>query len=204
MNTHRRNPEHLSEETLHMYLDGELAAADVARVEDHLAACESCRSEVEGMLRLFSALDELAPAPAPDLVPGVLARVRPGPGPVDLRSAWLTPVLQGAIALALIAWSGVWLARTWRSVDDLPWLDRTTQAWAHTEAWAATQLAAVQTWPGSFWTGLREWAGRVSLSGHWSPSLPLLIGLGGALIAFWLVGNVMVLHRSLTNGQTSS
>ena len=100
--------EHLSEETVNLYLDGELGENERTHVETHLRACAACQAEVDSLQELFFALDEMADAPAPDLVPGVVARIRPRTRLTALQ--WVIPALQGAAAVGLLAWGWVRLA----------------------------------------------------------------------------------------------
>jgi hypothetical protein len=48
------------------YLDGELAGADRAAVEDHLASCAACRSELERSKKLEAVLRSVPSGEAPD------------------------------------------------------------------------------------------------------------------------------------------
>jgi predicted anti-sigma-YlaC factor YlaD len=48
------------------YLDGALAAGDVARLEDHLDGCDGCRAYLEQMRDTIAALGHLPPeSPSP-------------------------------------------------------------------------------------------------------------------------------------------
>jgi hypothetical protein len=51
---------------LNAYLDGELSAVQLLRVDTHLAECEICRNELESLERLSDLLQE---APAPEFTP---------------------------------------------------------------------------------------------------------------------------------------
>ena len=111
---------HLDEQ-LSAYLDGDLAGEDLVRTEAHLAACETCRSELESLRRLVRrarALDDRPPET--DLWAGIAARIG-SPSTVDVvpleprrrRFAFTIPQLAAA-ALALMAVSvaaGVMLSR---------------------------------------------------------------------------------------------
>ena len=100
---------HLNEQ-LSAYLDGDLTGEDLARTEAHLAACETCRSELEALRRLVRrarALDDRPPEK--DLWAGIAARIA-SPGTHDVvpleprrrRFAFTVPQLAAA-ALALMA-----------------------------------------------------------------------------------------------------
>jgi len=107
------------------YADGELAAAERAAVEDHLAGCADCRialDELRAVMARAAALDD--PAPPRDLWPGVAAQIaalaarRPRVSP--FRRAWsaqrvsFTLPQLAAASLALMVLSGglVWMARS--------------------------------------------------------------------------------------------
>ncbi len=101
-----RNENHLSEQTLNMYLDGELSARERKRAQAHLATCNSCRVEMLALQGLFAALDALALVPAPDLTPGVLAQLR---RPIS-RPLRLALALQTIVMLAWLTWGTARLA----------------------------------------------------------------------------------------------
>ena len=70
------------------YLDGLLEPADAKMVEDHVAACEECRSELEALRALVASAAELPPSiePPHDQWPGIdhrLDRV-----PLRERTLW--------------------------------------------------------------------------------------------------------------------
>jgi anti-sigma factor RsiW len=60
------------------YVNGTLAAAERAAVEDHLAACPQCRQETESCRRIgamVGAVEEVAPSPHPVQLARLLSRV---------------------------------------------------------------------------------------------------------------------------------
>jgi anti-sigma factor RsiW len=66
--------EHLSE-----HLDGELRGWRRLRVARHLARCELCQAVLRSLVRTLEAvrsLGQVEPAPAPSVVPAVMARIR--------------------------------------------------------------------------------------------------------------------------------
>lgn len=79
------------------YVDGELVTSELRRLEEHLAGCGECRSELQNLQRLQGlfrqGLEDLA-VPAP-LWPGVRARIEQG-HPPGLLTAWIRRVLEGA------------------------------------------------------------------------------------------------------------
>lgn len=54
-----------TEEDLSAYLDGRLSAAESARLEEHLASCEPCRSQLGELRAVVEGLRALPPVPAP-------------------------------------------------------------------------------------------------------------------------------------------
>lgn len=83
---------HPDPDVLSAYLDGELDALEIRRVEDHLALCVSCRDRYEGLRSIASALrglDRVAPPSTLDFavtrrialddgMPGLLERLENG------------------------------------------------------------------------------------------------------------------------------
>ena len=77
---HRWTPGRLS-----AYLDGELGARSVARIERHLAGCGQCLAALRGLERLLRTLHgagaEPRAEPVPDIAAGVRRRLhQPPPG----------------------------------------------------------------------------------------------------------------------------
>ena len=175
-----------------MYLDGELSAGERDRVAAHLAACDECRAETAALQRLFATLEELAPAP--DLAPAVLARIR--------RPYLLIQALQAAAAVALLAWGWTRLAGYWTAAREFfspgaladTWTELSGQMathWIELSTWATAQWATLPAWP-----EVREWAVQVTAFSNRQFSLAQLAMLGMALAAFWVVGNAALLRRA--------
>ncbi len=62
---------------LHAYIDGELGAAERARIEDHAHRCPHCAELIATLLRVIAELGELGEgAEPPGLADGVIARLR--------------------------------------------------------------------------------------------------------------------------------
>lgn len=73
------------------YAAGSLAAADRARVEEHLAGCADCRADLAGWALIAEAAGTAAAPPGPDLVHGVLLRsALVEPEPMPRRPAWFS------------------------------------------------------------------------------------------------------------------
>jgi len=100
--------DHLTDELLSAYIDGQVTAAERARVEAHLADCPACAGELRALRVTVSLLQEMPPAPLPRAftIPAsvarlawweVLTRSRLG-----LARGWGYRTLQGATALVAV------------------------------------------------------------------------------------------------------
>lgn len=93
-------------ETCVAYVCGDLAPAERAAFEAHLAQCPACRAEVDALQTVTQALRAVPMAPAPDRADAVLARTIEA-GEAE-TFAWRRP-LAIAASLALVG-TTVWLA----------------------------------------------------------------------------------------------
>jgi anti-sigma factor RsiW len=196
-----KHDEHRSEETINLYLDGELGDGECASVEAHLAECSICRAEVESLLGLFVALGELADAPTPDMAAGVVARIRPRTRLAVLR--WLIPALQGAAAVGLLAWGWVRLAGyLTAAVQSLPLkVIEETEAWAF--EWIAVQWSALDGWVSATWAQARDQLTLgLPLAGLDLPAAGL-VTVAVLLAALWVMGNTILLRRILGGRHTA-
>ena len=202
--------EHLSEDLLNMYLDGELNASEREHIKTHLASCDECQAEFSNLQQLFVALDELALAPAPNLVPGVLNRIgSPSPQPQVLAGRfralpWLTAALQAIAVMALLAWGWRQLADLWSTVIDSSITEAARAAWSQISVWATGQWTSLSAWPSAAWAEVQAWL--THLSAYVNLSLPLtqVAALGVTLVFIWFLGNVVLLRRALLNGHVST
>lgn len=193
-----KNEDHLNEQALNMYLDGELRAGELARARAHLAACDVCRVELSALQGLFDALDELAPVLAPDLAPGVLAHL-----PRPMRRPWrLALALQTVAMLAWLTWGAARLAGYWPAAVEFLSSQAPLEPWASVVDWAAAQWATLSRWSGVVGDTFQEWTARTSDLGDLYLSLMQLAVLGVVVLALWLVVNTLFLRRILVNGQT--
>jgi len=96
---------HLTEETLNEYLDGELAPAARAAADGHLSACADCWARLEALRGLFVELEDLPDARlARDLATAVVAALEKRSSvPGAVRVVVILQVLAAAAILAL-AW----------------------------------------------------------------------------------------------------
>ena len=110
---------HLTIETLDLFLDQALDAPARAAAEAHLATCEVCQAELNTLRDLFATLAALPPEPLPvDLTEPVLQRIARAPAPVQRQARSAVPpyavaALAAQVVLAglLLAWPGSALMR---------------------------------------------------------------------------------------------
>jgi anti-sigma factor RsiW len=199
-NKQMKNDKHVSEQALNMYLDGELAADEYSQVKAHLVTCKTCSAELQMLRELFVALEglETNPVPASDLAPSVMARIRPRPRDFGLR--WFVPALQGAAALALLAWGWMRLVGYWTVATDAWSVETVTGAWGRAVEWVIARWTMLNTLPDTVWSSLQSWITRPALSLSPGFSLPQLAAAGIILAALWLACNIVLLRRSLFNG----
>lgn len=206
-------PPHLTDEALNEYLDAALPPAEREAAAAHLAVCQPCAARLTTLRALFAGLEALPAVPlARDLTAGVLRALPPGPAaapvaapaPLAMRNSarrpavpWLVLAAEVLVALVLlwIAWpliTNVFAAAAWPaalSTFAADWLARLPSlapaAWlADAQRWLTALLpapASVFDWPAL--TGLAP--------------LTLALAVAGAA-ALWLVGNALLLRRSLT------
>lgn len=96
----RSRTRHLSLDGMHEYLDDRLGLRTRRRVDQHLAACGSCRREVESWAPVFQSLRALPHrSPAEGFADGVMARVPVAAIAAAVRApqrAWTAPVAAAA------------------------------------------------------------------------------------------------------------
>lgn len=119
---------HLKQEDYIPYLDGRLQAAERAQVEQHLAACDACRTRLDEMRSLMGVLDEWKAAEAsPAFDAALRARLEEEK---TSRTGWF--IFRPAYAMALTAVILLALALTfWPagvSQTDAPEVAQTPQA----------------------------------------------------------------------------
>jgi len=103
------------------YIDGELGAAEVAAIEAHVATCDECRNTLDELKQVVAAATALPDrAPATDLFPGILERIREGeaatvvpmrPARTARRFTFTFPQLAAAaVAVMTLSGGAAWLA----------------------------------------------------------------------------------------------
>jgi anti-sigma factor RsiW len=210
------------EETIHLYLDGELNLAEREEFVAHLEQCRVCRSLRVELQTLFAKLDSLAEAsPPPGIVSQVMANL-PAPINSPRRAAigWLVLIGQVGIGLALmlVAWPVVASALdNWPG----PWLT-ISDMFALLTGWLMNlgvdlSYQLQNQWPPEFdFTALILQSVDLSqrLQSQWPPavefpSLDISPGIALAIVASLslacLIGNSVLLRHnsdSLKNGET--
>jgi hypothetical protein len=89
-----------AEESLSAYIDGELSAKEMARIEKHLQECQACTENLATLRQTVALLKELPTLPAPRSF-----ALRPAPVRPKARAAapgWGYGLLKGATALAAL------------------------------------------------------------------------------------------------------
>jgi anti-sigma factor RsiW len=111
------------------YLDGELAPAEAAAIEQHLAGCAACASTLAELRAVTARAAALAPrVPAMDLWAGIEARlapitpaVRPIRPRLMRRVSFTMPQLVAAgLALMVMSGGGVWVLQHGGRATELP------------------------------------------------------------------------------------
>jgi anti-sigma factor RsiW len=179
---------HFDEFILNAYLDGELAAEEVAAVAEHLATCASCRAQVTTLGQLFARLERTPDVPIEaDLTGRVLAQLAAERwAPTVPRWAPFALAAQAVVTLVILVGAGIALQPVWRTANE--------------------RLAEVLPtgWPtlsaGELLTPLSDLAGRGGeLIEAMRPSDILSIGqiavLAGVALTAWLVGNAVLLRN---------
>ena len=96
----RRSEHRWVEESLSCYMDGELSAAEKARVESHLHDCQACAYNLNTLQQTVALLKELPTVPAPRsfaVRPAAVTRK-----PAIAPPSWGFGLLRGATALAAL------------------------------------------------------------------------------------------------------
>ena len=132
---------HLNTTLLHDYLDGELSFDQKAEVENHLAACERCRLELEALKRLKAVLSRVeTPDPGrayfKDLNDRIAARTfchdirQPEPVSPVARSLSGRDTLKALIRLAAVItllFASFYISQIVRENRSTRWADKITQ-----------------------------------------------------------------------------
>ncbi len=188
--------DHLSEETLHLYLDGELAPAEHEYVETHLSSCDECESRLESLRGLFETISAVPDRVlSQDLTPAVLAAIQPAAFPWT-AGRWLAG-LQIGVALILFFYS--W-PRLLARLALIPW-DTWSAELAASSTSIASQITLIQASLLEVaqsilnqWTGLLEAGAGLNAPGAsiwpWAAALGLL----------WLAINGLLLRPSRLGG----
>ena len=193
--------DHLTDEALQSYLDGQLRETEAGWAAAHLRTCVACQERaavLEGVFQALGGLPEIRLQR--DLAPGVLSRIRPASDAAG-RWRWLVAA-QGLAAGLLAAWVGQSAALEWfafasaRLQAPPSWL---VEILAWSKAGGETLWAEAQAWVG-FGT---EALSRVP-EFSWARGLSASPALFAGLLVLWLAGNSLLLIPGVGRaGQTA-
>ena len=192
---------HLSEELLNFYLDKELDQVSQQSVESHLATCKECRTHLNDLELLFSALEELPDIPlARDLTKNVLASI---PKITPVPALWRQPafIFQSILTIIFVAVGMPMIKR----------LDEEFSIWINALILPAielpsfvemvSQLAPLLKWDPQYFFTLP----KISLSAPSLPTIPSfsfstdtnhLLFLVASAVILWMVGNIALLRNN--------
>lgn len=200
---------HLEGPTLQDYLDGRLAARNVARVDRHLDRCTICRSELEEYRTLARAIESLpAFTPSTDFAERVMAQVRVNEiAAVAMAPTTTTGHLLGWVRDRLPSNRQGWAAALGVSVVPVFTLLLVVRSVFSFELVTFGNLAAflrLQTsgLPGAaaqaFSTVVERWAPTVLLEGAaWVGASPTLLAASAALASVATMASAWVLYRNI-------
>ena len=182
------------QEWLNAYLDGELVGWRLERVENHLAGCSECRTELEA-LRLLSHMVQQVPLPgslpsAERFAAQVMLRLprrqaRTNQGSMPQMGWYLAPaaLLVAWAFLQAVSWlsTGIWTAGEIGLLGD-------TAAWLAPEAQGTGMLTGALQWLGVMPGGTMQQIAGMSEGLGWNLLLQLVLEGGLALLYLgWLV-----------------
>lgn len=182
--------DHLTDEDLQSYLDGEQGETEVGSAAAHLRVCLACHERaavLEGVFQALSGLPEIRLQR--DLAPGVLNRIRPA-SDAARRWRWLVAA-QGLAAGLLAAWVG-------RSAA-LEWIGFASARLLAPPSWLVEILAWSKTGGETLWAEAQAWVGfgADALSRvpefSWTRGLSASPALLAGLLILWLAGNGLLL-----------
>lgn len=180
---------HLDEDTIFLYLDGELGSAETEQIDTHLTDCSECAAQVEAMQSLFATIEAVnVPQLEIDVAPAVVAALTPAP-PRSLRWMVFVQIIVAGIALAL-----VWPTVLGQLV--LPQFDLLTQTlvseWSNQTATIAAQLDTLQ----ANWMRLLNAQQQFSSQIDWNYSNTLLLTIALSGLFVGILGNTFLLRSN--------
>ncbi len=192
MNSHNPPPCSGQEETLYLFLDGELSQAEREEFMIHLQMCPTCQAQLAELQTLFTELASLAEVTAPsELAAQVMAKLpTPAAGPRRLSLGQGILMGQVAIGLSLILLTYPFLVATFNQpLIGQPWLTlyEMGSSLAHWQVELFDYLIALLQ---------ARWLFTETLSGfRLSPGLGPAVVASVSLLA-WLIGYGVLLYRS--------
>ena len=193
------------EETVYLYLDGELSAIERAAFEAHLNTCPACRELLAEAATLFADLASIETLPVPEADVSVMAQqvMEHLPAPDGSRSfsplGMLLLAAQLVVGLALLVFTVPKLVAPYRvmlgtltRIDSATWL-------GNLRFWIESLSQQTSTWLENQWHQMVDFS-LLNIS-------PQVALLGLALLGLaWLLSNGLLLRRgatSIRNGGTS-
>jgi hypothetical protein len=193
--------DHLTDEALQSYLDGQLRETEAGWAAAHLRICVACQERaavLEGVFQALGGLPEIRLQR--DLAPGVLSRIRPASDAAG-RWRWLLAA-QGLAAGLLAAWVG-------RSAA-LEWIGLASARLQTPPSWLVEILAWSKAGGETLWAEAQAWVGfgGDALSRlpefSWARGQSASPALFAGLLVLWLAGNSLLLIPGVGRaGQTS-
>jgi len=184
------NPCPGQEETIYLYLDGELTPSERTAFEAHLGACQACQSLLRETETIFADLSALEPVAAPaEIVSEVMAKL-----PTQKASSHLSPAGQLILAaqvvigrILLFVGLSRFAAVYSRQLSILAW-----PSLPEMRGFIALRLAETGGSLAAFFGGYWSQALDVSILNISSTTaIAIVVGLGLA----WLAGNALLLNR---------
>lgn len=120
------------EALLDLYVDGELDAEDMVKVQEHLDTCPACQRYVDDALAIRAAFPDAESAALPEgFHEAVMAKIAQEAAPKKKRRAWIALPTMAAACLALVV-----------AVQSLPGMGAKTESAAATAQYAYAAPAA--------------------------------------------------------------
>jgi len=216
LSARRRDEAHIPPSSIQDYLENRLSAQPAARLEAHLAACASCRVEVQGWTTLMGSFQPLRHfAPRPGFVERVMAQVMV-PAPVPERGGGLASLPRRALAWArsllptsrhgwavaggLASAPTITMAALVYLVFSRPLL--TPGNFASYLLWKVSDLSGMALSTLTGW--VMESATLMWAYSFLEPLIqsPMLLGVGGLVFSLLSAGALWVLYRNLIVSQS--
>lgn len=186
----------VSEETVHLYLDGELNPADTESFVTHLQHCQSCKTRLTALQSLFAELDSLENVAVPaEIAPLVMANLPTANAATESTTVgWLALIGQVIIGSVLLffAWpttasisTNRFFWQSWQLITDMS---------LSLNRWLIDISTGALNWPLAQTTQFQQSIDSSGLNIPPELTIGLVFGLGLA----WLIGNGVLLGRNIS------